>query len=95
LFPDYGIPQISSQYARFYWDGLEHVDPLKEAQATAVRIDTRVSNLSIECSRLGHDWEDVVTQAAREQKLLKELGLEIKPLDNKNNKKDKDKEDDE
>jgi lambda family phage portal protein len=95
LFPDYGIPQISSQYARFYWDGLEHVDPYKEAQAASVRIDTRISNLSIECSRLGHDWEDVVSQAARENKLLKELGLEMKPINKEKPENENDKEESE
>jgi lambda family phage portal protein len=81
LFKDFSIPQISSQYARFYWDGLEHVDPIKEAKAAAQRVDSKMSNRSIECARLGYDYEDVLRQLAREEKLIKELGL----TDNNNN----------
>jgi lambda family phage portal protein len=86
------IPQISSQYARFYWDGIEHVDPIKEANAATAKIDAGISNLSIECAKLGYDWEDVLAQAAREQKRMKELGLLVKPKNNENKKESNDKE---
>ncbi|GHT30854.1 phage portal protein [Planctomycetales bacterium] len=61
--------------ARFFWDGMEHVDPIKEAKAAASRIDSRVSNLAIECAKVGLDWEDVLVQAAREKNRMLELGL--------------------
>ncbi|MDR2704311.1 MAG: phage portal protein [Planctomycetaceae bacterium] len=86
LVEEYKRPQISSQFARFYWDGLEHVDPFKEANAMATRVKSRFTNYLIECARLGYDWEDVFKQAAREQELLKKLGLQVQS-DN-NNKKD-------
>ncbi|MDR1142082.1 MAG: phage portal protein [Planctomycetaceae bacterium] len=86
LIEERPISQISSQYARFYWDSVEHVDPLKEAKAAATRIDSKMSNLLIECAKLGLDWEDTVRQAAREDELLKKLGLQkVKPNDNNNN----------
>jgi lambda family phage portal protein len=89
IFHEFGINQISSQYARFYWDGLEHVDPVKEANAAQIRITSRQTNHSIECARQGLDWEDVFRQLAREQKLAKELGLEeIKLPQNKNKKEE-------
>jgi lambda family phage portal protein len=59
----------------WFWDGMEHVDPIKEAKAAASRIDSRVSNLAIECAKVGLDWEDVLKQAAREKNLMLELGL--------------------
>jgi lambda family phage portal protein len=99
VFQEYGIEQISSQYARFYWDGFEHVDPTKEAEAASLRVTSRQTNHSIECARNGYDWEDVFRQLAREQKLAKELGLTEPELikipsknnkDNKNDKKDSD-----
>lgn len=63
------------QFAKFFWDGMEHVDPIKEAKAAASRIDSRVSNLAIECAKVGLDWEDVLVQAAREKNRMQELGL--------------------
>jgi lambda family phage portal protein len=71
--------------ARFwFWDGMEHVDPIKEAKASSARIDSRVSNLAIECAKAGLDWEDVLIQAAREQNRMIELGLNHNNI-NKNN----------
>jgi capsid protein len=61
--------------ARFFWDGMEHVDPIKEAKAAASRIDSRISNLAIECAKVGLDWEDVLVQSAREKNRMLELGL--------------------
>ena len=48
---------------------------MKEAKAAVARIDSRVSNLAIECAKYGRDWEDVLTQAAKEDKLIRKLGL--------------------
>jgi hypothetical protein len=87
LFSEKNIPRMSSQYAHFYWDGLEHVDPTKEAEAMTARVDGGFTNHSIECAKLGHDWEDVYAQLAREQKRRKELGLELNSK-NKNNSKE-------
>ena len=60
----------------WFWDGWEHVDPMKEAKAAATRIDTRTSNLAIECAKLGLDWEDVLNQAAKERQRMIALGLD-------------------
>jgi capsid protein len=60
----------------WFWDGLEHVDPMKEANAAATRIETRTSNLAIECAKLGLDWEDVLNQAAKERRRMIELKLD-------------------
>ena len=66
---------VCTEAACFFWDGVEHVDPMKEAKAAVARIDSRVSNLAIECAKYGRDWEDVLTQAAKEEKLIQKLGL--------------------
>jgi capsid protein len=78
VFPT-GGGSISAEAACFFWDGVEHVDPMKEAKAAVARIDSRVSNLAIECSKLGRDWEDVLTQAAKEERLIQKLGLAKNP----------------
>ncbi len=67
---------ICGEAARFFWDGMEHVDPMKEAKAAATRVETRTSNLAIECAKLGLDWEDVLNQAAKERQRMIALGLD-------------------
>lgn len=59
----------------WYWDGFEHVDPTKEANAQAIRLASGTTNLSIEYGKVGLDWEDQVRQKAREEELMRELGL--------------------
>ncbi len=69
----------------WYWDGQEHVDPMKEAKAAAARIASMTSNIAIECAKVGLDWEDVLEQASREKKRMAELGLDAPTFDfNKN-----------
>lgn len=61
--------------ACWFWDGMEHVDPLKEAKASVTRVSGNISNLAIECARNGLDWEDVLIQRAREKNLMEKLHL--------------------
>ena len=86
------LPPASSLSRCWFWDGMEHVDPIKEAKAAATRIDSRTSNLAIECAKLGLDWEDVLKQAAKERQRMIELGLD--PVETKTIlEKDEDEED--
>ena len=57
------------------WDGFEHVDPVKEANAQATRLANRTTTLADECAREGKDYELVLRQIAREAQLAAELGL--------------------
>ena len=57
------------------WDGFEHVDPAKEANAVATRLANRTTTYAAEYSKLGKDWEYEFQQAAKEQKLMAELGI--------------------
>jgi len=59
----------------WYWDGYEHVDPAKEANAQKMRLANRTTNHAIECMNGGHDWRDVMRQAAEEEAYARELGL--------------------
>jgi hypothetical protein len=79
----------------WFWDGMEHVDPIKEAKASTARIDSRVSNLAIECAKVGLDWEDVLVQAAREHHRMIELGLNPNNANNNNSDTESEDEDDE
>jgi lambda family phage portal protein len=60
---------------QWFWDGNDHVDPLKEANAQAVRLANHTTTLAHEYARQGKDWEVEIRQRAREIALLRELGL--------------------
>lgn len=51
------------------------IDPVKEAKASKIRLDTGLSTLEDECATQGLDWEEVLEQRAREQAKMRELGL--------------------
>lgn len=59
------------------WDGMAHVDPLKEANAQSVRLTSLTTTLSDEYARMGLDWETQLRQRARELQLLSSLGLPL------------------
>jgi lambda family phage portal protein len=61
----------------WFWDGHEHVDPAKEANAQAARLQNNTTTLADEYARKGQDWESQLRQRAREQALMRELGLAI------------------
>jgi lambda family phage portal protein len=76
-------------YCNATWIGASRgqVDEMKETQAAALRIATGVSTLEKECAALGEDWREVLAQKAREQAVLKKLGIELttsptKPVNN-------------
>lgn len=60
---------------QWFWDGLEHVDPVKEATAQKIRLESNLTTYSYEFSREGRDWETELRQRAKEQALLRELGI--------------------
>lgn len=64
----------------FYWDGFEHVDPVKEANAQATRLEAFTTNLSIEYGKQGRDWEDELIQISRERQKMQELGLTLNSI---------------
>jgi len=50
---------------RWFWDGLEHVDPLKEANAAMVRLASGCSSIPEEQSRRGVDYQVSARAAAK------------------------------
>jgi len=61
---------------QWFWDGMEHVDPAKEASAQETRLRNHTTTLAQEYARQGKDWEAEIQQRAREKALMKELGLD-------------------
>lgn len=51
------------------------IDEVKETQAAEARIKAGLSTRAIEAARLGHDWEDVISQLGREKKAMEAAGL--------------------
>ena len=60
---------------QWFWDGQEHVDPAKEANAQATRLESNTTTLAFEFARQGRDWESELRQRAKEISLMRELGL--------------------
>ncbi len=76
VIPD-GFPPLSACSHEWFWDGREHVDPNKEANAQATRIANLTTSLAEEWANRGRDWEKGMRQIARERALLAELGLSL------------------
>ncbi len=66
---------VRSMAHQWFFDGSEHVDPAKEANAQATRLTSNTTTLAIEYARQGRDWETELRQRAKEKQLMKELGL--------------------
>lgn len=57
----------------WFWDGREHVDPSKEANAQETRLRTGTTTLSREGAKQGIDWEVQERQRVKELRLRMEL----------------------
>ena len=64
------------------FDGAGWLDPVREAQASQLRIATGISTLQDECAEQGKDWEKVLEQRAAEQKRMRELNLDLATIQN-------------
>jgi lambda family phage portal protein len=60
---------------QWFFDGNEHVDPAKEANAQKTRLESNTTTLAAEYARQGKDWETELSQRAKEKQLMAELGL--------------------
>lgn len=74
LIPD-GLPPFSDWNWSWVWDGKDHVDPAKEANAAETRLRTMTTTLASEYARQGKQWDVELRQIAAERQLMAELGL--------------------
>lgn len=72
-----GIGPIAQWPHQWFWDGHEHVDPAKEANAQTTRLASHTTTLADEYARRGQDWETQLRQRAKEISLMNQLGLSI------------------
>lgn len=78
LIPN-GMPPVATWNWKWIWQGWEHVDPVKEADATTIKIANNTTTLADECAKVGGDWRQILKQRAAEKALMRELGLEESP----------------
>lgn len=70
-----GLGPIAQWPHQWFWDGHEHVDPAKEANAQATRLASHTTTLADEYAKRGQDWEVQLRQRAKELALMAELGI--------------------
>lgn len=71
------LPKLEQIPHVWMWDGFEHVDPAKEANAQATRLASMTTSLAAEYAKQGKDWEVELTQIAKERAKMAELGLTL------------------
>lgn len=73
------LPQSGADRVDHTWffDGHEHVDPLKESSAQALRLANHTTTYADEYARRGLDWETQLRQRAKELELMSQLGLPL------------------
>jgi capsid protein len=76
------LRRVSYLPRQWFFDGVEHVDPNKEANAQATRLTSNTTTLAAEFARQGKDWEVELRQRAKEKQLMTELGLLTKEKTN-------------
>lgn len=70
-----GLPPFAAWNWTWVWDGFEHVDPLKEADADAAMVAANMASLAEVCAKRGRDWRIVMRQRAVEKSMEQDLGL--------------------
>lgn len=59
---------------QWFWDGREHVDPVKEATAQQIRLKNGTTTLAVEYAKVGRDHETETSQWAKEK------GIQVQAL---------------
>lgn len=82
--PSFYEGQNKEAYTACEWVGASkgQIDELKETQAAALRIRNGLSTWEDELARLGKDWRKVFAQRQREERIMKERGLDFLGKDN-------------
>lgn len=70
-----GLPPLSSWRPLWRFDGFGSIDPVKEATANEIALNSGQTTLERVCAERGDDWEEVLEQQAREAQKRKALGL--------------------
>jgi len=73
--------KFPAAYCRGRWDGPPrgNIDPVKEATADKIRLETGTTTLEDVCAKDGGDWEEIQDQQALERQRAAEKGLPTPP----------------
>jgi len=71
-----GPPPVAWK-ATWVWNQRKHVDPLKEEQASILRLASGTTTWAAECMARGRDWRDVFKQLKKEMAFAAEQGLKL------------------
>ena len=61
----------------WFWDGLPHIDPVKEANAQKTRLNSKTTTLAIEWGKDGKDYEAELLQLGKEDKIKLQIEMEL------------------
>jgi len=78
--PDFYANKAAYCQSTWIASGKGWVDPVKEIKGAQLRMQCKMSNLELENAEQGHDWEEVLEQAAYEKQKLDELGLSMSDI---------------
>jgi capsid protein len=70
-----GLSLLNETPYDIVWDGFQHVDPAKEANAAQVRLSNRMMSYAQHYAHEGLDWEEQFEQIAKEKALMDSLGI--------------------
>lgn len=74
-----GVTQDDLKAITWITPGWQWVDPQREANATKIKLETRITTLRDVCAATGQDWEEIQDQLLREElrekKRREELGI--------------------
>src|SRR5215471_12482118 len=73
--PDFYENQALYSRSKWIGQGKGWIDPVKEAEAAQLRMQSNISTLELECAEQGLDWNEVLEQRALEARRMDELGL--------------------
>lgn len=64
-------------YLQHEWiaPGMKWIDPLKEANANKIALETNQTTLAEIAGNTGNDWREIIDQRAREIEYMKEKGV--------------------
>lgn len=78
--PDFYANSYAWSRCRFIFGGRGWVDPVKEAQASVLRMNAGLTTLEQECAEQGADYEEVLDQLAIEKSMKEARGLSTEPV---------------
>lgn len=67
------LPPLDAWEWTWFYDAFEQLDPLKETQATELKLRLNLTTLSEACAERGMNWRDVLQQRALELAHMREL----------------------